>query len=129
MTSDRDRDGALEQASHLKINGVKARLNRPLHFEKVGSGGSVESTLVSRFQISAFFSVGKSQVRRVAKFSNGIAYAPQVLRMNQQIDVPGLPQRDVSVDHFRQGQPLVGHDLHAERRQVANDSNQLTRKK
>ena len=35
MAGDRDRDCPLEQCVHVEINGIKARLNRPLHLEKV----------------------------------------------------------------------------------------------
>ena len=110
-------------STHVEINGVKARLNRPLHFKKVGTGGAVEGVFVSRFQISAFLSLGKRQVGRVADSTHGIADTGQILRTDQQIDIAGLALCDVAIDYFCQRQALIGHDVDAELGQEIDDSN------
>ena len=125
MASDGDLDRAPEQSGHIKIDGIKTRMDRPLQLEKIGSSCAVEGAFVSRLQVGSLFCCGKRKVRRIAEFADGVADARQVSRMDQQIDISGLPQGDVSIDQFRQRQAFVGHDFDAECRQVLNDSNQL----
>ena len=47
VAGDRDRHCPLEQSVHVKVEGIKTRLNRPLDFEKVRSGRTVEGRFVS----------------------------------------------------------------------------------
>ncbi len=129
MSGDGDRDGSLEQGVHVEVSCIKAGLKGPLNFKEVGTRGAVESTFVSGLQISAFLRRRKCQVGCVAEFANGIADAREVLRADQQVNVTGMPQSNVSIGHFREGHAFVGHHLNAESRQVLHDANQFPRKK
>ena len=65
----------------------------------------------------------------VAEFADSITDARPICGTDQQIEVAGLPQGNVSVEQFRQGQSFVRHDLEAEFAQVVDDANQLARQK
>ena len=124
-----DGDASLEQPVHFEIDGIKAGLDRPLDLEKIRAGGAVEGALVSRHQIGAFFGSRKREMGGVAKFPDSVANAGPVCGMDQDIQVAGLPQGNVSVEQFRQGQAFVGHNFKAEFAKVIDDANQLARKK
>src|SRR5258708_34294939 len=122
-------DRALKESIHVEVHGVEARLQRPLQFEQILPGGTVERALVSRFEI-IFLSIFRNwNACRVSQFANRLLDPLHLLPADEQVDVAGLPQRHVAVINLRQRQPLVRNRFDSECINTIQNANQFAREK
>ena len=65
-------------------------------------------------------------MRHVADLPHRFLHALQICRMNEEIDIAGLAQRNIAVDGLRQGQTLIGNEVDTSLRQAVRNTNKFT---